>query len=116
MNKRLIMNLAATAALLAGAGQPAIAQSREWRGEVNALLKDNFSYPRSAVVRGVEGVATVGIAISSDGRITNVTLVRSSGSDILDREALRIARKVGRLPSPPKGIRSIEVPIKWALS
>lgn len=100
---------------LALASTPLAAQSSQWNKKVTSLVADNFSYPRSAVVRGDEGRATVKVEVAPNGQVTAVTLAKSSGSRILDREAVRIVRKIGSLPSPPAGTKSISLPIEFKL-
>ncbi len=96
-------------------GAPVMAQSNAWTKQVHSLVRDNFSYPRSAIVRKEQGQATIRLSMSADGNITNVTLTKSSGSEILDREAIRIGQKVRRLPTPPSGISSVSLPIAFRL-
>lgn len=94
---------------------PVMAQSSTWNKRVHSLVQDNFSYPRSAMVRKEQGQATIKVGLAADGNITSVTLTKSSGSEILDREAVRIAQKVGRFPAPPSGTTSVSLPIAFRL-
>jgi protein TonB len=80
---------------------PAQASDSEWNRKVGQLIAANYSYPRSAQLRGEQGRARIRIAIAPNGKVLSVDLVQSSGSEILDREALRIPRKVGTFPAPP---------------
>ena len=50
-------------------------------------------YPRAARKKGIEGSPIVEVEILADGRVGKVRLVRSSGHEILDREALRAVRR-----------------------
>lgn len=79
------------------------ANDGDWRRKVGQLIKANYSYPRSAQHRGEQGRAQIKIAISAAGKVLSVSLVESSGSAILDREAVRIPMKVGSFPPPPTG-------------
>ena len=95
-------------ALLAVAGlaeltavAPAQASDSDWNRRVSQLITANYSYPRSAQLRGEQGKAKIKIAISGTGKVVSVNLVQSSGSAILDREAVRIPMKVGSFPAPP---------------
>jgi periplasmic protein TonB len=101
------MNIARIA-LLAAAGltglssvTPARAADSEWSRKVSQLITANYSYPRSAQLRGEQGSAKIRISISGTGKILSVDLVQSSGSAILDREAVRIPMKVASFPPPP---------------
>ena len=80
---------------------PAHAGEPEWNRKVAQLITANYSYPRSAQLRGEQGSAKIKIAISATGKVLAVNLVQSSGSAILDREAVRIPMKVASFPPPP---------------
>jgi periplasmic protein TonB len=95
---------------------PIAAQSSVWMKQVHSQIRENFSYPRSAVVRGEQGQAIIRLTLAADGIVTSVTLTKSSGSEILDREAVRIAQKVKKIPSPPRGVASVQVPISFQLN
>lgn len=97
-------------------GAAAHASDTLWEAKVVKLVADNYTYPRSAEVRHEEGRAVVKIVIAPSGKPVSVELVQSSGSQILDREAMRIPMKVGTFPPPPGGISgTISVPIRWQL-
>lgn len=109
-----LLALAGLASLSAAA--PAQAADSAWSRKVSQLISANYSYPRSAQVRGEEGSAKIKIAISASGKVLSVNLVQSSGSAILDREAVRIPMKVGAFPPPPTG-NNVELvyPIVWRI-
>jgi protein TonB len=103
-----LVGLAATGA--AQAADPA------WQRKVAQLISANYAYPRSAVLRGEQGSARVKIAFSGAGKILSVDLVKSTGSAILDREAVRIPRKVAAYPAPPTGSNTDAIfPIEWRI-
>jgi protein TonB len=54
--------------------------------------------------------------LAADGKINQVQLTQSSGSDILDREARSVVTGIGRLPAPPAGVTTLLVPIVWRLN
>lgn len=88
-----------------------------WEAKVIKLITANYSYPRSAELRHEQGRALVKVTISGAGKPISVELVQSTGSEILDREAVRIPAKVGTFPMPPSGTNvAIVIPIKWQLS
>ena len=88
-----------------------------WKRKVGQLISDNYSYPRSAQVRGEQGDAKIKIAFSGAGKVLSVDLVQSSGSAILDREAVRIPMKVRSFPAPPGGTSTnIIFPISWRIN
>ena len=114
--KSLFSARIAALSCLALAATPAAAQANPWARQVETLVRANFTYPRSAQVRGDEGRAVVLVQLATDGKVTGVTLSQSSGSQILDREAVRIPQKIGQFPKPPSGTKSISLPITWRLN
>lgn len=116
MNVGRIALVAVTVAGLAAVPAHASASASDsgWRQKVSQLISANYTYPRSAQLRGEHGSARVKIAISATGKVLSVQLLQSTGSAILDREAVRIPMKVGSFPAPPTG-NNIELvfPITW---
>jgi len=95
---------------------PANAIDSGWQAQVAKLITANYSYPRSAMIRHEQGRALVRIVISKTGEPISIELVQSSGSEILDREAIRIPKKVATFPRPPAGENvAVVFPIKWQL-
>ena len=62
-------------------------------GDANAFTKWVFGqikYPEEAIKQQVEGRVTLQFTIAKDGKVKDVKVARSSGSQILDDEAIRI--------------------------
>jgi len=55
-------------------------------------------YPRSAIRRGLEGVATLKFRLSPDGEVYEVALVQSSGFAVLDKASIRAIKKAAPFP------------------
>jgi protein TonB len=108
---------AVTGAALLGAMASSNAFASDWSAKVAQMIAAQHSYPRSAQIRGDQGTAKVRISIDAAGKISNVELIEATGSQILDREAVRIPTKLGTVPPPP-GAKpaNIIVPITWKLS
>ena len=51
-----------------------------------------LKYPKEAVANGVQGRVVVEFIIGKDGVVSNVEIARSSGSQALDDEALRVVK------------------------
>ena len=49
-------------------------------------------YPKRAIQLQLQGVAEIRVDVDADGHVTKAVLVRSTGAQILDREALRTVR------------------------
>ncbi len=50
----------------------------------------NVQYPAEAKTKGIQGRVALQFTIAKDGKVKDVKVVRSSGSEILDNEALRV--------------------------
>ncbi len=64
-----------------------------------------WSYPQEAARLGIEGVTPVKITFNRKGEIENVSIIESSGSNILDQEVLRTLRLIGTIGPFPKGYK-----------
>jgi protein TonB len=62
-----------------------------------------WHYPQAAAQRGIEGVTPVKITFNRGGEIVHVTLLDTSGSQILDDEVTRSLKQLGPIGSFPKG-------------
>lgn len=69
-------------------------------------------YPEVARQAGIEGAALVGFEIGPDGGVLRLVLRRSSGSGILDEEALATIRRAAPFPVYPG---EILIPVNYAL-
>jgi len=61
-------------------------------------LRAHFYYPYVARRNGWQGETDLGLHISADGRISGVHVVKSSGHRMLDRAAVKSARRIKVLP------------------
>ena len=61
-----------------------------WRTKVERI--GNLNYPDEAKRRNLSGRLLLDVAINADGSLNAVTLLRSSGSKVLDDAAIRIVR------------------------
>lgn len=100
---------------------PAVMQAPEpKRAEIDAELLARYgrsisqalsgykSYPRIAQANGWEGAVTMRLRVAQSGKLIGVTVLASSGHEVLDRQAIEMANKAGRLPLPPEGLRDRE--------
>lgn len=90
-----------------------------YKNALRLAIERHKGYPRRAIRLRQEGEATVGFTIRRDGSITDLRVVESSGSALLDRAAQEAVRQVdGRLPIPEEIERETWVftlPINYAL-
>jgi len=82
------------------AGENLLAQ---YLSRVRSIVERKKYYPPEAKRYGVEGKVSLRISVDASGRITQVELINSSGSRILDRAAQDLIRSIGSLPPPPEG-------------
>lgn len=68
----------------------------EFPGSVNEFLGNNLRYPESARESGTEGRAVVQFIVGATGDISSIQIVKSSGHEALDNEAMRIVRIMPR--------------------
>lgn len=74
----------------------------QYRLAVISLAKGFNRYPRIAIENDWQGRVEVRVRVGSDGAIASVDLGRSSGHEILDRQALEmIGRAAPQVPLPP---------------
>ncbi|MFG1294696.1 energy transducer TonB [Xanthobacter variabilis] len=83
-----------------------------WAAMISAHLNRFKRYPRGA--EGVTGRPSVRFSLDGSGRVTSVSLVRSSGSSVLDDEAVATVRRASPFPAPPDGRgASFSVPVNF---
>ena len=90
-----------------------------YKAQIAALINRNKEYPLFARKTGQQGTCNVRCTLICDGTIKRVELVKSSGSEVLDKAGLRAVSNVGKFPPPPHdgGCTevSFEVPISFHL-
>lgn len=70
---------------------------------VSELLARYRQYPPLARLRGWTGAVALRLEIAPQGELVAATVQRSSGHEMLDQEALAMAKRIPRLPPPPAG-------------
>ena len=67
---------------------------------------------------GIEGKVVVRIVVDREGKLKEVSVVKSSGNKILDRAASKLIKKCNFPPLPPeyqKEVFDVEIPIRYEL-
>jgi protein TonB len=102
----------ANAAPTSGVGSSASVAT--WRGSVMAHLNRHKRYPAG----GGLGTSSIAFTIDRSGRVLSARLIRSSGSAVLDQEAVALARRASPLPAPPANMGGgsivLSVPIRFS--
>ena len=72
--------------------------------EMMKYLQSNLKYPEAAKAAGAEGKAFVQFVVKADGSISDVQIMRSTGNESLDAEALRVVKAMPKWrPAMNKG-------------
>lgn len=78
-----------------------VAATRAYLGRVRQALAREKRYPMSAQRLGIEGTVVVSLSIGPTGAFSGVSVVASSGNDLLDQAALAtVSALSGRIPRP----------------
>lgn len=96
------------------------AAQQSFQGALHAHLNRHKRYPRSAQIRRQQGSPVVRFVVDGEGNVLSVQLVRSSGHDQLDQEALSLPTRASPVPAPPPEMMkgptiTFTVPIPFSL-
>ena len=80
-----------------------------WKTQLVAALERQKRYPSEA--RGDQGTAQLAFNVDRQGGVHNARVTRSSGSSVLDHEALALVQRAQPLPPPPPEIPGAQIPI-----
>lgn len=76
-------------------------------------------YPKIAQMRGWQGEVVVELLLDGNGKLKSKKILKGSGYEVLDRQALDMVEKAAPFPAPPEALRvssfSITVPIPFKL-
>jgi periplasmic protein TonB len=90
----------------------------KWQKEVSTILERNKRYPSEARAKKQQGVAKIAFNMDRQGRVLSTRLVASSGSSVLDEEALSLTQRA-EFPPPPVvfsgGEITVTVPVRFSL-
>ena len=107
---------APASAASSGIGQGRSDLNRNYPGMVAAHLARHKRFPAEARLNGSSGTAAITFAIDGGGRVTSVSLARSSGVASLDAETQAMVRRAAPFPAPPSGqAMSFTVPVNFNL-
>lgn len=102
------------------AAAPASKGPATWQGAVLARLERFKRYPALARVGRQAGVAYLHVAMDRQGGVLSARIDRSSGSVVLDDEAMALVRRAAPLPAPPPEVvgdpLELTVPIEFSLA
>ena len=76
----------------------------QYKLDLLRAIEANKKYPKQAKRRRQQGQVKVSFILHGDGNISNICIVKSSGSKILDRAAMTAISDIGRFKQIPKQI------------
>ena len=79
------------------------ALTSNYKGKVRSEVARKKRYPNAARRRGETGTAVIRFVVARNGAMSGLQLVRSSGSDTLDKAALKMAQRAAPFPDIPAG-------------
>ena len=91
-----------------------------WYAQISAHLERSKRYPREARSAGEQGTPSVRFSVDRRGRVSNVSIVNSSGHAVLDEATVSLMSRVSPLPPMPSAMQqasvTITLPIEYSLS
>ena len=103
----------------AAAAPPDADGIRAYRIGLAREARANKRYPPLARERGWAGVSEVQVEVSREGLPRQTLLARSSGHDLLDREALDLMARAAAATAPPESLRgrafTVRLPVVFEL-
>lgn len=101
-------------------GEPNERQRRAiaaWQNRLLDVIERNKRYPSRALAQRRHGTTMVAFRIDRKGQLLSADVVQSSGSEVLDAEALALMRRAQPFPVPPDALSdqnlSLAVPIRF---
>ncbi len=109
------------AALQSGVEASPLGTSRsDYFSALHARVQRALDYPRRARLDSIQGTVVLRIRIDRDGRIQSSQVTESSGSRVLDRHAVRIAKRAAPFGPVPVHFEdddlAFELPVEFALT
>lgn len=95
------------------------AARRGYADKLARAIAQQKHYPHLARMRGWVGEALVDLKLDSKGALVESRIERSSGYEMLDKQALEMIKKAAPFPPPPEILQSsifnIQVPVSFKL-
>lgn len=90
---------------------PDPAQLERYGRSLSSLLARQQNYPRLAAMRGWEGEVQLRVTIARRGNIVATQIVRSSGFEVLDQNAVQLVAAAAPLPRPPEQLQNRDIQV-----
>ncbi len=82
---------------------------------IKQAIEINWEYPELAKRYGLQGKLSVEFTIGTDGQLEQLRVVRSSGSQLLDDEAIRAIKAAAPFPRIPAWLKGSSLPISASM-
>ena len=83
---------------------------------ISHIIQNNITYPYIARKMGWEGETLISFVLTKDGKISFLTVEKSSGYKVLDENAIDTIKKVSKyFPQPPLDVK-VKIPIYYTLN
>jgi len=92
--------------------------SNAYSHAILARIQEQRSYPRGALLSGVEGNGLIRFTIDRAGHLLDAAIVTSTGRKALDRASLALVRRAEPFPAIPPGLPdelAITMPIRFLI-
>ena len=90
-----------------------------WSSKILQEINSNINYPVLALQNQISGKVIIQLSITNKGILKKISLIQSSGFDILDNEVLRAVSNSDHYPSAPLSLSkkqySFKLPIKFEI-
>ena len=90
-----------------------------WSSKILKEINSNINYPVIALQNQISGKVIIQLSITNEGILKKLSLIQSSGFDILDNEVLRAVSNSDHYPSAPLSLSkkqySFKLPIKFEI-
>lgn len=76
-------------------------QIEEWQRKIFAQIVRHKRYPEEARARRLTGETLLAFSLDRQGQVSNLRVLQSSGSPVLDKAAMVVLERANPLPRPP---------------
>jgi TonB family protein len=83
--------------------------------KIKQSIESEWEYPELALRYGLQGKLSLEFTIANDGQLAQLRLIRSSGSQLLDEEAIRAIKAAAPFPPIPPWIKPNPLPISASM-
>jgi protein TonB len=93
----------------------------QWAAAIAARLQALQRYPAAALANRTQGIVRVLVSIDRNGDVAAATIAQTSGSRILDADALALIENAAPFPSPPSALIAgadtvqVTIPISYSI-